>query len=69
MLTGTVSHFNSDKGFGFIELDGNKANPIFVYRSAIMTATRTLAEGQKVSFQVVRGLKNVQAVMVKPLED
>ena len=53
MATGTVKFFNSQKGFGFIQpADGSK--DVFVHISAVEKAgMRTLAEGQKVSFDIV----------------
>lgn len=58
MNTGTVKFFNSTKGFGFIEL-GNGQPDVFVHISAVERAgMSTLAEGQKVSFDVVRDNRN-----------
>ena len=54
MNTGTVKFFNAGKGFGFIE-QGNGQPDVFVHISAVERAgMRTLAEGQKVSFEVVQ---------------
>lgn len=53
MATGTVKFFNTSKGFGFIEpVDGG--NDVFVHISAVEKAgMSSLAEGQKVSYEVV----------------
>ena len=53
MPTGTVKFFNSQKGFGFIQpTDGSK--DVFVHISAVERAgLSSLAEGQKVSFEIV----------------
>ena len=53
MATGNVKWFNAQKGFGFIEpTDGSK--DVFVHISAVERAgLGTLAEGQKVSYDVV----------------
>jgi len=53
VATGTVKWFNAQKGFGFIQpADGSK--DVFVHISAVERAgLRTLAEGQKVSFEIV----------------
>lgn len=53
-MIGTVKWFNPDKGFGFIQPeDGGK--DVFVHISAVERAgLRSLAEGQKVQFEVVK---------------
>ena len=54
MKQGTVKWFNSEKGFGFIEVEGE--NDVFVHFSAIQgDGFKTLDEGQKVEFEVVEG--------------
>ena len=51
MATGTVKWFDDKKGFGFIEQDDG--GDIFVHHSSIvMSGFRTLAEGERVSFDV-----------------
>ncbi len=61
MATGTVKWFNEAKGFGFIAQDDGGAD-VFVHFSAISgSGFRTLAEGQKVSFEVQNGPKGPQA--------
>jgi CspA family cold shock protein len=52
MNYGTVKWFNPDKGFGFVANDDGSAD-VFVHFSAIVTdGFKTLAEGQKVTFDV-----------------
>jgi CspA family cold shock protein len=54
MNTGTVKFFNATKGFGFIE-QGNGQPDVFVHISAVERAgLRSLVEGQKLSFNVVK---------------
>jgi cold shock protein len=67
MATGTVKWFNDAKGFGFITQDGG-GEDVFVHHTAIQAeGFRTLAEGQKVQFDVSRGPKGLQAQNVKPV--
>lgn len=57
---GTVKWFNSEKGFGFIEVPGE--NDVFVHFSAIQTdGFKTLEEGQSVEFEIVEGQRGPQA--------
>lgn len=52
MPNGTVKWFNSQKGFGFIQPDTGGPD-VFVHISAVERAgMRSLAEGQKVNFDV-----------------
>ena len=65
MATGTVKWFNSEKGFGFIEVDGGGSD-VFVHYSAIDSGGyRDLADGQKVEFDVTQGPKGPQAEKVR----
>ena len=66
MATGTVKWFNESKGFGFLAQDDGGAD-VFVHFSAIQGGGfKTLAEGQKVSFDVQNGPKGPQASNVVP---
>jgi len=66
MKQGTVKWFNSEKGFGFIEVEGE--NDVFVHFSAILgEGFKTLDEGQKVEFEVVDGNRGPQAANVVKL--
>lgn len=59
-VTGTVKWFNEAKGFGFIAREGGP--DVFAHFSAIsMPGYKSLAEGQKVQFEVVTGQKGPQA--------
>lgn len=60
-ITGTVKWFNDEKGFGFITRDDGEKD-VFCHHSAIQQeGFRSLAEGQKVEFDVVEGQKGPAA--------
>ncbi|HKJ03604.1 MAG TPA: cold shock domain-containing protein [Longimicrobiales bacterium] len=61
---GTVKWFNDQKGFGFITPDGG-GKDCFVHHSAIQAdGFRTLAEGDRVKFEIVEGTKGPAAESV-----
>lgn len=61
MASGIVKWFNDSKGFGFITPDGG-GEDLFAHFSAIQSnGFRTLAEGQRVTFDVTTGPKGKQA--------
>ncbi|AJE02279.1 MULTISPECIES: cold-shock protein [Geobacter] len=63
MVNGTVKWFNDSKGFGFIEQENGE--DVFVHFSAITgDGFKSLAEGDRVTFDVVKGQKGLQAANV-----
>jgi len=63
MAEGTVKWFNDAKGYGFIAQDGGP--DVFVHFSEIqMDGFKTLAEGDRVSFDISQGQKGPQASQV-----
>ena len=64
MATGTVKWFNDAKGFGFITQESGE--DVFVHFSAIQAqGFKSLAEGDKVEYEVTRGPKGLQAANVR----
>ena len=58
MAKGTVKWFNAQKGYGFIQPD-NGEKDVFVHISAVERAgLGSLAEGQKLSFELERDKRN-----------
>ena len=63
MAQGTVKWFNADKGFGFIEVEGQ--DDVFVHFSAIQgDGFKTLEEGQSVTFDIEESNRGPQAANV-----
>ena len=66
MATGTVKWFNDKKGFGFISQDNG--DDVFVHQTSIEgEGFRTLAEGDKVEFEVIQDQKGYKAAKVRKL--
>jgi CspA family cold shock protein len=65
-FVGTVKWFNETKGYGFIQREGGP--DVFVHYSAIKgDGYKTLAEGQKVEFDIAEGEKGPKAINVVKL--
>jgi CspA family cold shock protein len=63
MAQGTVKWFNESKGFGFIT--GEDGTDVFVHHTSIQgSGFKTLAEGEKVSFDIEKGEKGPKAINV-----
>lgn len=66
---GTVKWFNSEKGFGFIQIE-NGNDEFFVHHSEVNSSGYgrvNLIEGQKVSFEIGRNEKGPQAKNVSSI--
>ena len=63
MKQGNVKWFSAEKGYGFIEVEGEK--DVFVHFSQIQEdGFKTLEDGQRVEFEVVEGNRGPQAANV-----
>jgi len=68
MATGTVKWFNDAKGFGFIEPEGGGAD-VFAHFSAVqMDGFRTLKQGSRMSYELVKGPKGDLAQNIRAAE-
>ena len=66
LAQGTVKWFSNEKGYGFIEREGE--DDVFVHFTAIAgEGYKSLTEGQRVEFDVVEGTKGLQAANVQPV--
>ncbi|MCD6047417.1 MAG: cold-shock protein [Gammaproteobacteria bacterium] len=68
MAFGTVKWFNDSKGYGFIAPEDGSED-VFVHFSSIKSdGFKTLAEGQRVKFNVAKGGKGLQATDVEKVD-
>ncbi len=63
MAQGTVKWFSDQKGYGFVTPENGK--DVFVHHSSILgDGYKSLAEGQKVEFDIEQGPKGELAINV-----
>jgi cold shock protein len=65
--TGTVKWFNESKGFGFIAPDGGGKDLFAHFKEIQGGGFKTLAENQRVEFEVTQGQKGPQASNIRSL--
>jgi CspA family cold shock protein len=63
--TGTVKWFNESKGFGFIAPDNGGKDLFAHFKDIQVTGFKTLAENQRVEFEVTQGQKGPQASRIR----
>ncbi|ALI97760.1 cold-shock protein [Rufibacter tibetensis] len=61
---GTITFFNTSKGYGFIK-DHESQESIFVHQNALNS---TVQENDKVTFEVEKGIKGLNAINVKLID-
>lgn len=62
-LTGVIDHFNSSKGYGFIK-DARSGEKYFFH---VTSAPNGIEEGDKVTFEIERGMRGLNAVRISIL--
>lgn len=65
--TGTVKWFNEGKGFGFIAPDDGSKDVFAHFREIQGGGFKTLAENQRVQFEITQGPKGPQASNIRPV--
>jgi CspA family cold shock protein len=65
MAQGTVKWFNSEKGFGFITPDDGSKDVFVHYSNVVGDGYKSVAEDQRVEFDIVPGDKGPQAQNVR----
>jgi len=68
MAEGTVKWFNNKKGYGFIQASEGSEDIFVHYSSIAMDGYRSLADGDKVSFEMAEGPKGLQARNVQRVD-
>lgn len=61
MALGIVKNFNNEKGYGFINMEGESRDIFFYYTQIVQEGYKTIDPGQKVEFELVEGEKGLQA--------
>ena len=67
MATGVVKWFNNEKGYGFITREDGEPDVFVHYSNIAGSGYRSLAEGQRVEFEVGPGRKGPEALNVNAI--
>ena len=68
LTKGKVKWFNNQKGYGFVNPDGEESRDVFVHYSAIQgDGYKTITNGQDVEFELIQGPKGDMAQNVVKL--
>ncbi|GAA2067461.1 cold-shock protein [Catenulispora yoronensis] len=67
MAVGTVKWFKAEKGFGFIEQDGDGPDVFAHFSNISAEGFGELAEGQRVEFEVAHSAKGPHAENIRPI--
>ena len=63
-MNGTITTWFEDKGFGFINMEGEERDIFFHYSQLVQEGFKTIDPGQKVEFELVEGDRGLQAHQV-----
>jgi cold shock protein len=66
METGIVKFFSSQKGYGFIAIEGSEKD-IFLHKTGIPLGV-TINNGDKVAFDIIQGPKGPNAIITRVLD-
>jgi CspA family cold shock protein len=67
VVSGLVRWFSNERGYGFLQKDGDESVEYFIHFSNIqMEGYKTLKAGQKVTFELINTDKGIQATNVTP---
>ncbi len=66
-VTGKVKMFNNEKGFGFINIEGEERDIFFHYSQIIQEGFKSVDSDQMVSFDLLESEKGLQARNVEKI--
>ncbi|MBN2480015.1 MAG: cold shock domain-containing protein [Parachlamydiales bacterium] len=66
---GTVKWYNPEKNYGFLVEDGVENEELFFHKTNILTTDKAVDKGQRVSFDVKKTERGLEATDIQPLEE